>query len=134
MPLMPSSAPWANIIVSTVCIVSLLQWIAYTLYGLIDCGLEHSHVTTPHTLPPITFLLLSSPLSSPPLTLLPSLVPSHPSVLPPLPSPLLLQAKEILCNAVDDYYRAKILLPDQVIQEKAADIIRDGDVILVHAL
>ena len=44
------------------------------------------------------------------------------------------QAKTELCQAIDDYYRAKIQLADEVIVEKTKGTIKEGDVVLVHAL
>lgn len=43
------------------------------------------------------------------------------------------QAKSVLCQSLDDYYRAKIQLPDQVIVETTTGIIKEGDVILVYS-
>lgn len=43
------------------------------------------------------------------------------------------QAKDALCNTIDNYIRDRILLADQVIQETAGSKINDGDVILTYA-
>lgn len=44
-----------------------------------------------------------------------------------------LQAKDALCDTIDNYIRDRILLADQVIQETAGSKIKDGDVILTYA-
>lgn len=44
-----------------------------------------------------------------------------------------LQAKDLLCNRIDDYIRDRIIIADQVIQDTAANKIADGDVILTFA-
>lgn len=43
------------------------------------------------------------------------------------------EAKVSICTAIDDYVREKIIVADQVIAEKAAKRIKDGDVILTYA-
>ncbi|KAG8218830.1 IF-2B-domain-containing protein [Butyriboletus roseoflavus] len=42
-------------------------------------------------------------------------------------------AKDALCDTIDNYIRDRILLADQVIQETAGKKIKDGDVILTYA-
>ncbi|KAF8558792.1 IF-2B-domain-containing protein [Imleria badia] len=42
-------------------------------------------------------------------------------------------AKDTLCDTIDNYIRDRILLADQVIQETAGKKINDGDVILTYA-
>ncbi|KIK92360.1 hypothetical protein PAXRUDRAFT_830016 [Paxillus rubicundulus Ve08.2h10] len=42
-------------------------------------------------------------------------------------------AKNALCDTIDNYIRDRILLADQVIQETAGSKIKDGDVILTYA-
>ncbi|KAG9317647.1 initiation factor 2 subunit family-domain-containing protein [Chiua virens] len=42
-------------------------------------------------------------------------------------------AKDALCDTIDNYIRDRILLADQVIQETAGSKIKDGDVILTYA-
>ena len=104
------------------------------------CHISPSIPSLPWTSPSLSLPLLTLSLPFPlPLSLPPSpslSLPLPPSLSLPCLSPSLspLQAKKVLCQSVDEYYRAKILYPDRVIQEKAAEIIRDGDVILVHAL
>ena len=44
-----------------------------------------------------------------------------------------LQAKDVLCDTIDNYIRDRILLADQVIQETAGSKIKDGDVVLTYA-
>lgn len=44
-----------------------------------------------------------------------------------------LQAKQQLCDGIDDYIREKIELASKAISEFCGKIIKDGDVILVHA-
>ncbi|KAF9247119.1 IF-2B-domain-containing protein [Melanogaster broomeanus] len=42
-------------------------------------------------------------------------------------------AKDALCDTIDNYIRDRIILADQVIQETAGKKIKDGDVILTYA-
>ncbi|KAI0316983.1 hypothetical protein OF83DRAFT_1123689 [Amylostereum chailletii] len=42
-------------------------------------------------------------------------------------------AKDALCEKIDDYIRDRIILADQVIQETATKKIHDGDVVLTYA-
>ena len=44
-----------------------------------------------------------------------------------------LQAKNALCDKVDDYIRDRIILADQVIEDTAVKKIHDGDVVLTYA-
>ncbi|KAH9050015.1 eukaryotic translation initiation factor 2B delta subunit [Lactarius hengduanensis] len=44
-----------------------------------------------------------------------------------------LQAKDALCNKIDNYIRDRIIIADQVIQETAMKNIHDGDVVLTYA-
>lgn len=43
------------------------------------------------------------------------------------------QAKNLLCQKIDDYISERITIADQVIQETAGTKIKDGDVILTYA-
>lgn len=45
----------------------------------------------------------------------------------------LIQAKDALCEIIDDYIRDRIIIAAQVIQETAGKKIKDGDVILTYA-
>lgn len=58
-----------------------------------------------------------------------ALFPAHPFQT----CPDALQAKDALCDTIDNYIRDRILLADQVIQETAGSKIKDGDVILTYA-
>ncbi|THH33759.1 hypothetical protein EUX98_g364 [Antrodiella citrinella] len=42
-------------------------------------------------------------------------------------------AKDVLCQKIDNYIRDRIIIADQVIEETAANKIKDGDVILTFA-
>ncbi|KAH8830658.1 eukaryotic translation initiation factor 2B delta subunit [Flagelloscypha sp. PMI_526] len=42
-------------------------------------------------------------------------------------------AKDALCQKIDDYIRDRIIMADEVIQESATSKIKDGDVILTYA-
>ena len=52
---------------------------------------------------------------------------------PPHISSLTLQAKNALCQKINDYISERIIIADQVIQETAGTKIKDGDVILTYA-
>jgi len=43
------------------------------------------------------------------------------------------QAKDALCQKIDNYIRDRIIIADEVIQELAGKKINDGDVILTYA-
>lgn len=43
------------------------------------------------------------------------------------------QAKDALCQTIDNYIRDRIIIADQVIEETAGNKIKDGDVILTYA-
>lgn len=45
----------------------------------------------------------------------------------------ILQAKNALCDKIDNYIRDRIIIADEVIQELAGNKIKDGDVILTFA-
>ena len=44
-----------------------------------------------------------------------------------------LQAKDLLCQKIDNYIRDRIIIADQVIQDTASQKIKDGDTILTFA-
>ena len=46
---------------------------------------------------------------------------------------LVVQAKDALCQKIDNYIRDRIIIADEVIQELAGKKINDGDVILTYA-
>lgn len=43
------------------------------------------------------------------------------------------QAKNALCEKIDDYIRDRIIIADEVIQDTAGKKIKNGDVILTYA-
>lgn len=45
----------------------------------------------------------------------------------------LFQAKDELCNEIDNYIRDRIIVAGEVIQDTAGKKIKDGDVILTYA-
>jgi len=46
---------------------------------------------------------------------------------------MIFQAKNALCDEIDNYIRDRIIIADEVIQELAGNKIKDGDVILTFA-
>jgi translation initiation factor eIF-2B subunit delta len=48
------------------------------------------------------------------------------------PRCMCMQAKDALCQKIDDYIRDKIIIADEVIQDIAGKKIKDGDIVLTY--